>query len=142
MLGALGDRLFDESRHRGEPGEVALDELVGLLLGDVEPVGHPPGREPVNNPVVDHLRFRSHAGVDLVRRHPKHTTGRRGVHVLALSEDLLERVLARDVRQEPQLDLRVVGAGQEVAGLGDEARPDLPAQLGPDRDVLEVGVIG
>ena len=62
--------------------------------------------------------------------------------VLTATEDLLEHILVCDVRQQPELDLRVVGRHQQVAGLGDEAGADLAAQLGTDRDVLEVWVIG
>ena len=142
VLGALLDRLLDEPRHGREPGQVALDELVRFLLGDVQPVGHPPGREPVNDSVVDHLRLRTHSRVDLIRCHPKHTTGRSGVDIFAFSEDFLEHVLAGDVGQQPQLDLRVVGRDQQVPRLGDEAGADLPPERGPDRDVLEVGVVG
>ena len=103
-----------------------------------EPVGQPVGGEPVDDPVVDHLGLRARAGVrlaaeDLLRGG--------GVHVLAAAEDLLEHLLARDVGQQPQLDLRVVGGDQPVALLGHEAGADLAAALGADRDVLEVGVV-
>jgi hypothetical protein len=43
------------------------------------------------------------------------------VDVLAAQEDLLEHVLAGDVGEHAQLDLRVVDGDQHVAGLGDEA---------------------
>jgi hypothetical protein len=46
------------------------------------------------------------------------------------------------VGQDAQLDLRVVGADELVTGLGDEARADLAAELGADRDVLKVRVGG
>ena len=67
VLGALLDRLLDEPPHGREAGQVALDELVGLRLRDVEPVGHPVGRQAVDDPVVDHLGLRAHARVDLRR---------------------------------------------------------------------------
>ena len=57
VLCSLGDRLLDEPRDRGEPGHIALDELLGLLLGNVEPVGHPPRGQAVHDPVIDHLRL-------------------------------------------------------------------------------------
>ena len=49
-------------------------------------------------------------------------------------------VVAREVRQHAQLDLRVVGRDQHVAGLGDERAADLAPELGADRDVLQVGI--
>ena len=66
--------------------------------------------------------------------------GRLGVDVLAALEDLLEHVLAGDVGEHAQLDLRVVDRDQHVAGLGDEAGADLAPGLRADRDVLEVRV--
>ena len=44
------------------------------------------------------------------------------------------------MRQQPQLDLRVVGGEQHKAGLGHEGRADLAPQLSADRNVLQVRV--
>ena len=54
--------------------------------------------------------------------------------VLAGGERLAELRLAGHVRQDPQLDLRVVGGEEPEAGLGDEGASDLPPQLGADRN--------
>ena len=115
VLGSLRDRLLDPPGHGREARQVALDELVGLLLRDVEPVGHPPCGQAVDDAVVDHLRLGPHPGIDLVRCDPEHPAGGRGVDILALAEDLLQRVLAGDVGQQPQLDLRVVRRDEQVA---------------------------
>ena len=53
----------------------------------------------------------------------------------------MEGLVAREVSQHPQLDLGVVGHQQlAVRTSGDERPADLPAQLAPDRDVLQVWV--
>ena len=109
VLGALDDRLLDEPPHRGKAGEVALDELVGLGVGDVEPVGHPVSREAVDDSVVDHLRLGAHSGVDLVGGDAEDPARGRRVDILAAAEDLLQHILPGDVREQPQLDLGVVG---------------------------------
>ncbi len=62
------------------------------------------------------------------------------MHVLAADEDLLEHGLVGDERHDPQLDLRVVGADEDVAGRRLEAAADLATELGPHRHVLQVGV--
>ena len=50
-------------------------------------------------------------------------------------------LVAGHVGEDPQLDLRVVGRDQdEVRAAGHERPPDPPAELAPDRDVLEVGI--
>ena len=56
------------------------------------------------------------------------------------AERLDERLLVRQVREHAQLDLRVVGRDQHVARRGDERAPDLAAELGADRDVLQVRI--
>jgi len=141
VLGPLLNRVRDEALDGGEAGEVALDEVVGLALRDVEAVSHPVGGEPVDNPVVDHLRLGTHPGVNLVRGHVEDAHRRGGVHVLPAFKDLLEHVLTGDLRQQPQLHLRVIGADQQVARLRDEAGADLPSERGPDRDVLQVRAV-
>ena len=60
--------------------------------------------------------------------------------VVAGAEDLLQHLLVGDVGEHPQLDLAVVGGEQAGALLGDEAGADRAADLGADRDVLQVRV--
>ena len=62
------------------------------------------------------------------------------VDVLAAAERVDERFLAGHVREHAQLDLRVVGRDQDVARRGDERTPNLAAELGADRDVLQVRI--
>ena len=61
-----------------------------------------------------------------------------------MSSPLAERVDQRrvlgQVREHAELDLRVVGRDQHVARLGDERAADLAAELGADRDVLQVRI--
>ncbi len=52
--------------------------------------------QPVDDPVVDHLRLRAHPRVDLLSGDAEHLRGGRRVHVLAALEDLHEhRLLGR-----------------------------------------------
>ena len=66
--------------------------------------------------------------------------GGRRVDVLAGAEDPLQHSLVGDVGEDPQLDLAVVGGDAAVARLGDEAAAERAADLGADRDVLQVRV--
>ena len=45
-----------------------------------------------------------------------------------------------DLGEQPQLDLRVIGGHQLVAGIGDEGAADFAAVLGADRNVLQVRI--
>ena len=60
--------------------------------------------------------------------------------VVAARERVDQRLVAGQVREHAQLDLRVVGGDQHVPGLGDEGAADLAADLGADRDVLQVRI--
>jgi hypothetical protein len=62
------------------------------------------------------------------------------VDVGAAREGLLQLRHVGHVRGQAKLDLAVVGAQQHMARLGDEGVADAAADLGADRDVLEVGV--
>ena len=55
-------------------------------------------------------------------------------------EGVDQRPLLRDVGEDAQLDLAVVGDQQHVPGRGDEGAADALAQLGADGDVLQVGI--
>ena len=141
VLLGLRDRVLHELRDGGEALQVAVDELLRLLLRDLQPVGEAVGAEAVDDPVVDHLRL---ASACRRRAAPagrsKTALGGLGVDVLAAHEDVAQHLLVGDVGEHAQLDLAVVDAEQDVPGLGDEAGADLAAGLGPDRDVLQVRV--
>jgi hypothetical protein len=63
------------------------------------------------------------------------------VDVGAAGERVAKVLIARDVGQDAQLDLRVVGREQRhVRRPGDERAPNPPAQLRTDRNVLEVRI--
>jgi hypothetical protein len=84
--------------------------------------------------------------VSPLRRHlfglkAEHFRGRPAVDVFPAPERLDERLVAGDVSQHPQLDLRVVGFQDDPTGLGGNKRlADAAALLRPHRDVLQVGV--
>ncbi len=75
------------------------------------------------------------SGVD-----PEDARGRGPVDVLALPERLDQTRVAGEVREQPQLDLAVVGRQEAPALLRDEGTSDLAALFRADRDVLEVGI--
>jgi len=89
---------------------------------------------------IDHFGFRALADVDFVGGDLEDLGGGRGVDVFAFVEDLFQHLLVSDVSEDAELDLAVVGGEQAVALLGDEAGADGAADLGPDRDVLQVRV--
>ena len=128
----LGDIVADAR----EAFEIAVDDRLALGLVDPEPAREAPGRDPVENREVDRLGLVAGVAVDaseqFLRGH--------AVNIGARRERLLELGDVRDVRGEAKLDLAVVGAHQQMARFGDEGVADLPAQFGPDGDVLKIGI--
>ncbi len=138
-LGLL-DRSGDEVLHVREAGEVGVDVGLGLLARNVQLVGEPERGDAVDDPEVDGLRL-----APLVLRQrglvlAEHLGCRRGVDVVAARERLAQLRLARDVGEDAQLDLRVVGGDEPASRLGDERAADRAAELRADRDRLEVRV--
>ena len=62
--------------------------------------------------------------------------------VFAAAEGVDQGRVLREVGEDAQLDLAVVGGQQQVAGLGHEGLADAPALGGADGDVLQVRVGG
>ena len=60
--------------------------------------------------------------------------------IIPLVEGLDQHLFTREVGEDAQLDLGIVGADQLPAFLGQEGLADAPTELGADRNVLEVGV--
>ena len=81
-----------------------------------------------------------HLRRDRLGRRAHDLRGGARVDVLPPLERLDQGRLLREVREDPQLDLRVVGGHEAPPVLRDERLADAPAELGADRDVLEIRV--
>ena len=122
------------------PGEELVEVLLRLLLRHVEPARQPEGGDAVDDREVRGLRDVALLGRHVVERDAEHLGRRAPVDVLAPPEGLDQALLARDVGEDAQLDLGVVGGEEAVPRLRHERRADAPAELGADRDVLRVRV--
>ena len=123
-----------------EARQVRVDVGLRLLPRDLEVLREPERRDAVDDPEVDHLGHVALVFRQRGRILREHLGSGRGVDVLAALERLPQLRLAGDVREDPQLDLRVVGRDELAAGLGDEGGTDLPAEVGADRDRLQVRI--
>lgn len=56
--------------------------------------------------------------------------------VLAFVIGFAKKLCSAEMREEPQLDLRIVGVDEHVPFTGDEELPQFPAFLAADGDVL------
>ena len=64
------------------------------------------------------------------------------MNVFSVLKSIEHHLVARDVRQQTQLKLRIIGRDEFVAGLGDEGAPDAPAHFCANRNILQVGIAG
>ena len=92
-----------------------LHQLLGHLARGAQLPRQPEGGGAVGNGEVDDLRHAPHLARHLLRRHAEDAAGGGGVQVLAAAEDLDQRLVAGDVRQHAQLDLRVVRRQQHAS---------------------------
>ena len=96
------------------------------------------GRRAVDDPEVHRLGARALLGRDRVGRDPGDLGRRAAVDVLAAAEGLDQALVARVVREDAQLDLRIVGREQPAALGRHEGLANAHALGAADRDVLDV----
>ncbi len=121
--------------------EVAVDVRLGRCPLDAEVLREPERRHAVDQAEVDRL-----GGAPLVRRDflelaAEDFGGRRAVNVVSMLECVAQPRVAREVRHDSQLDLRVVRAHDLPAGRRDESLADAATLRRADRDVLQVRVV-
>ena len=109
---------------------------------DLEPRREAEVRHAVEQAEVDRLGHAALVAVDVAERADVEDLPRgEVVNVLASVNAGAHRFVAREMRHQAQLDLRVVGGEQHAVGrAGDERAPDLTPELAAHRNVLQVRV--
>ena len=110
MLAGERQRAVDVGADAGEALEIAVDDRLAFLLRHAEPPGDAPRRAAVEDREVDRLGLVAGVAVD----RPEQFLGGQAVDVLARAERLLQLRHVGHVRGEPQLDLAIVGAQQDL----------------------------
>ena len=133
--------LGHEAVHPRVLGEVGVDERGGFKLADSQPRGQPERFDPINHAEVDRLGHSPLVVVDLGFGHLEDLRGDGGMDVDVFPEGADQRGVLGIVREDTQLDLRIVGRDHTPPReTGDERLTDLTAVIGLDRDILQVGV--
>src|SRR5439155_23911985 len=140
LLARLGHSAIQPGPHTREPREVLLDEPFRVILRDAELTGQGERPLPVDRAKVDRLRAGSHFRRDLVLRHGEDDRRRLAVNVPALLEGFDECRVARQMGQQSQLDLRIVGREKHRAGGSDEGAANGLAARCAHGDVLQVWI--
>ena len=143
---ALRLRLFHDlghvAAHAGEAVEVILNILLRLVNAHADVLRERKRGDTVDDAEVDRLRVRAHLLRHRLRRHAEHLRGGDGVDILAAQKRLPHRLVARDVGEQPQLDLAVVRVHEHIAALGHEHPPQLAAERRARRDILQIRLGG
>ena len=134
------ERPIDERAHAGEPGKVGIDEVLRDLLGHADVLREAEGGLAIEQRVVHH--FRLAPGLVAIARavRSEDLQGRLLVKVGPAPERFDQEFVTGHMREDAELDLRIVRRDQHVAGFRDEGAPDLASELGPDGDVLQVRI--
>ena len=122
--------------------EVLVDETLGFPPSDLQVPSQAEGADPVEDPEIDDLGVAAPFPGTQIGALPQDLGGRPLVDILSLAECVHQDRILGEVSHDSELDLRIVGRQQPISLFGHEGSPDLPAQIGLDGDVLEVGVAG
>src|SRR6185436_6177942 len=93
---------------------------------DAQALSEPEARHAVDQAEIDRLRGTPLVLAYLVERQAEHLGRGRAMHVVAMLERVAQPFVARNVRHDPQLDLRVVRRENLPSGPSDERLADPP----------------
>src|SRR5881628_1845390 len=109
---SLGDGPIEPGAYAREAREILLDEPLRVVLRDAELARQGERTLAVDRREVDRLGAGPHLGRNLILLHAENDRRSLPVDVPAPSECLDERRVRGEVREQPQLDLGVVGREQ------------------------------
>jgi len=140
-LGRAGHHRVQIGAHLRIHAEIAVNHLLGLAEADAQALRQAIGLLPVHDAKVHGLRAAAHLRGHVAHRHAEHARGRFGVEVLAALERRHQVFVFGKVREQAQLDLRVVGRKEPIARRErHEALAYMPTEIGAHGNVLEVRV--
>ncbi len=121
--------------------KIGFDECRGVGLGDPEAARQAERTEAVEHAKVNRLGDPPHRRINRRLGNVEDAGGHHAVDVVVIGEGLAECGIAREMGEDSQLDLRIVGGEQRPTGRPcDERLANLPTVLGAHRDVLQVRV--
>ena len=137
-----GDDVVHVLPHAAVAVEIGLH--IGLGLGGAYPdiLSQRKGRNPIDDAEVDRLGPAAQLVTDLFQGDIEDLGRGHRVEVLAREEGLLHIGIARDMGQQTQLNLAVVGVHQDLSRRRGKHRADLGAEFLAHRDVLQVRLGG
>src|SRR5690348_3201968 len=122
--------------------EVRGNKLGCFLLVNLEGLRESEGRKAVDNAELDDFCGPAMLGCLRHGADAKNLLRRPRVDVLTRAESLHEHGVFREMRENPKLDLGVIGREQHPAGFSDERGPNLAAKFRAHGDILQVRLGG
>ena len=119
---------------------VALDHLFGLLHGDMQALPQAKRALPVDDAKVYRLSATALLGRHICKRHPKDLRSRCGMKILPAVKRGDKPLVPAQMREQPELYLRVIGTHKDRALRRNKGLADMAAQLCPNGNVLQVGI--
>ena len=137
-------RLFAGDAHVLGDTRITLEITVHVLLCrrtlDIELAGKAERRHAVDQTKIDDLGVTALLVIHGLRCEAENLRSRRAMDVLAGSESLQQAFIARDVRHDAQLDLRIVRGNNAGTGRRNKRLADAPALCRANGNVLQVGI--
>jgi hypothetical protein len=120
--------------------EIGSDEARGFCAGNAQRLAEPTVPLTVNHPEIHGLCSRPVFARELFFAQLENFERGTGVNVLAGAKSVQQHRILRQMREDAQLDLRVIRAHEHVAGGRDERLTDLASELGANGNVLQIRV--
>lgn len=136
----LSDNIVEIGTDLGIRIVIAVYHLLCFGHGNVQRLAETKRLLPIDDAEVDRLGTRAHIGRYLVNRHAKDIGSRMGMEVLATQECVDEPLITRKMREQPQLNLRVIGRQEHTVRRRDEGLADAATELRAHGNVLQVGI--
>src|ERR1043165_1172984 len=128
--------LFHEAMHAFVGLVIIVNHLFRFLARDADALRKSEGFDGVSDGEVDDLGEAASLFQLLFRLRAKDKAGGALVDVIIFLKRIEHDRVVRDVREQAQLQLRVIGGDELVAFLGDEGAADATAQLRANRNIL------
>ncbi len=122
--------------------KISVDEFFGFALLNAKLLRQAERRKPVHDTEVHRLGAAAVFSVNQHRRHAEDLRRGERMDVITAAKSFHQQSVFRKVRQQAQFNLRIIGGEQYMARLSDNRRANFTAQLGANRNILQVGIDG
>ena len=105
FLARLGDAAVDVLAHLREGGVVAIDEHLGFIARDVQPLGEPKGADAIQDAKIGRFGLAAFIAGDQFERLVVNASGRDGMDVVIVGKGLEHGLVMAQVSNQAQLNL-------------------------------------